>query len=99
MKSSLTKTALNCLKFGSLSLLISSSFLIAANPAQASWEGRTAAQIVRMGRPLLSKIKLPRFGNNKPQIMQYQYRLPNGQIVLVCQATYPNGSVSEPYYC
>ncbi len=99
MKTLFQPKALNLVKISSLSLILSSIFLVCPNPSYAGGGSMAARQIMKLGIRLSSHIKFPGGGNNQPKIEQYQYQLPNGQIVNICQKFYPNGSSSDPYYC
>jgi hypothetical protein len=100
MKSFLKTAVCSLLTVSSLSLVITSSFLI--HPYGAEARANYVDDILKIGGRLIRRIRipLPKIGNRpQPYTTQTLYRLPNGQIVKVCQDVYPGSHTSQPYYC
>jgi hypothetical protein len=100
MKSFFKTAACGLLTISSLSLVITSSFLI--HPYEAEARPNYVDDILRIGGKLMNTIRipLPKIGGQpQPYTTQTLYQLANGQIVKVCQDVYPSSHTSQPYYC
>lgn len=100
MKSFIKTATLSFFTVSSLSLIISSSFFIYPNSAEASghWDdiGRIAGKLISNLR-----IPLPKLPGNsqQPYTLQTTYQLTDGSIVKVCEDIYPGNRASQKYWC